>query len=101
VNRQAYYSVAMLVGGGYSLYVLVLAFQVALKYPHWPAMCRINDLFTLDGLDQWTLRNGLVINGVSFLIYALVWAVIHKIHKSKIQQQPRGAVAVAKSWLLG
>jgi hypothetical protein len=63
-----------------------------------PVTCRIIDSFAFGDLQTLIFRNGLVVNGASLVIYALVGAAIHKLHGSKIsaravQQQPTAAVA--------
>ncbi|KAI3418212.1 hypothetical protein GPALN_010429 [Globodera pallida] len=71
-----YLSPMLAVTFGYSIYVLVTAAQWTLfVYPDWPVLCGNGDMFSF-GMSTILLRNGLVINGVAFICYALVGLVL-------------------------
>uniref|UniRef100_A0A914I253 G-protein coupled receptors family 1 profile domain-containing protein n=1 Tax=Globodera rostochiensis TaxID=31243 RepID=A0A914I253_GLORO len=57
---------------GYSTVVVMAASHWTLFiYPDWPVICTHNDMFSF-GMSSTLLRNGLVINGISFSCYVLV-----------------------------
>uniref|UniRef100_A0A914I1E3 G-protein coupled receptors family 1 profile domain-containing protein n=1 Tax=Globodera rostochiensis TaxID=31243 RepID=A0A914I1E3_GLORO len=73
-----YLSPMLAVTFGYSIYVLATAAQWTLfVYPDWPVLCGNGDMFSF-GMSTILLRNGLVINGVAFICYALVGLVLFR-----------------------
>ncbi|KAL3074461.1 hypothetical protein niasHS_015291 [Heterodera schachtii] len=66
---------------GYSIYVLIEAAQLVLfVYKDWAVLCNNGDMFSF-GMSAMVLRNGLVINGVSFFCYFFVGLAIFRCRK--------------------